>query len=107
MSTFYLMPPRPVFADSLAQFLQSWLPGLPVPADAGIEVTQMLQTGLELRENAFLVFREDMPNDADPTVILRDGFGAEDGDRVVELRLGGRFGEVLARSWTVGGVSAA
>ena len=107
MSTFYLMPPRPVFAESLSQFLQTWLPGLPVPADAGMEVTEVLQTGLELRDNAYLVFREDLPDDADAAAALRDGFGAEDGDRVIEMHLSGRSGEVVARSWTVGGVAAA
>jgi hypothetical protein len=106
MSTFYLMPPRPVFEDSLAQFLQTWLPGLAVPARAGADVTDLLQSDLERRAIAFLVFREDLPDDAEPTDALRDGFGAEAGDRVIEMHLAGRSGEVVARSWTVGGVSA-
>jgi len=106
MSTFYLMPPRPVFAETLAQFLQTWLPGLSVPADAAAEVSDLLQIGLEKRATAFLVFREDLPDGADPAAALRDGFGAEAGDRVIEMRLGGRPGEAGARSWTAGSVSA-
>ena len=106
MSTFYLMPPRSMFADSLTQFLQSWLPGTQVPAHTGNEVAEALQSGLELRGNAYLVFREDLPDGDDPSAALRDGFGAEDGDRVVELRLSGRSGETVSRSWTVGNVSA-
>ena len=107
MSTFYLMPPRPVFVSLLTEFLQTWMPGLPVPVEAGAAIAEALHRGLAERNNAFLIFREDLPEGADPSAALRDGFGAQDGDRVIEMRLSGRSGEAVARTWTVGNVSAA
>jgi hypothetical protein len=43
------------------------------------------------------VFREELPDGTTPADALRDGFGAEPGDEVVEVRVGG-----VVRHWRVG-----
>ena len=107
MATFYVLPPRPLFEDSLNQLIHSWMPGLPVPATVGTDLVDSLQSALAQRPGAFLVFREELPDGADSYAALRDGFGAELGDEVVELRLGARPGEMLAKTWRILDVSAA
>lgn len=106
MATFYLLPPRPVLDDSLARFVGTWLPDLPASA-AGFDLAGVLDAAVARRADAYLVFREDLPDGVDADQALRDGFGADWGDTVVEMRLGGRPGEVISRLWHVGDVFAA
>ena len=42
--------------------------------------------------DAYLVFRDDLPDGERVARALADGYGAEDDDEVVEVRLGGRHG---------------
>jgi hypothetical protein len=107
MATFYLLPPRPAFQDSLAQFVQSWLPGLTLPKTAAMELAEALGSHLSQQQDMFLIFREDLPDGARTDEALRDFFGANAGDNVIELRLGARPGDMIQRSWTLADVSAA
>jgi hypothetical protein len=105
MATFYLLPPRPAFEAAVARFIEAWAPGLPRPTALVSEIAEALQTRLG-QEDTFLVFREELPDGAEPVEGLRDGFGATAGDQVIELRSGPHSGEVVPRSWRVEELSA-
>jgi hypothetical protein len=52
--------------------------------------------------DVYLVHREELPEGESPTQALRDGFGAEPGDEVVEIRPGNKLGDWTARRWRLG-----
>ena len=55
----------------------------------------------------YALHREDLPETDDPSAALADGFGAEPGDRVLEISLPRGGKAVPVRAWTVAGMSAA
>jgi hypothetical protein len=96
MSLFYLLPPRPIVGDRLVSFLQTLLPGLDWNVQERRELADVLIGLAGRREDVFLVHREDLPHGESVARALADGFGAEEGDEVVEVRLGLR-GELTSR----------
>ena len=106
MAKFYLLPPRPVVGDAFARFLHEWLPGLPAFSDQCSALTDAIQMVACQNPEVYLIFREDLPEGETSERALADGYGAEPGDEVIEMRLGGS-GDVRARSWRLGVVSAA
>ena len=52
--------------------------------------------------DVYVVYREELPDGEDPARALADGFGAEPGDEVIELRAADRPGELAVRRWHVG-----
>jgi hypothetical protein len=102
MSTFYILPPRPVFGDRLATFLQAFLPGVDWDVLARIELANAVAEAAAGETGALLVFRDDLPQGERVAQALIDGFGAEAGDEVVEVGIGGRTGETEARRWRIG-----
>jgi hypothetical protein len=106
MATFYLLPPRPILEESLGRFLNTWLPGLRGPAVSGAELAALLQDHLAEHGDVFVIFREDLPDGADAENALRDGYGAEAGDDIIELRLAAGD-RVTSRSWRLGAMAAA
>jgi hypothetical protein len=99
MTTFYLLPPRPLVAETLSAFVKSWLPGAEPPQSTGNEMTEMLDH-LARRGGVYIVHREDIPDGVDLNQALREDFGAEVGDNVVEVRLN-TAGERTSRSWRI------
>jgi hypothetical protein len=98
MSTFYLLPPRAQLADRLADWLQAFLPGI----DLDVSCRQRLWTSIfdaVASPDVFLVHREDLPPGESPVRALVEGYGAAAGDEVVEVRAGGRPGELTSRRW--------
>ncbi|QDU20388.1 hypothetical protein [Urbifossiella limnaea] len=95
MATFYILPPRACLDDAVAAFLGKLLPGLPAPS------WDRLADGLG-RPGVYFVPRDELPDGESLAEALAGGFGAEFGDRVVEVALTG-----AARAWVVGGVSGA
>lgn len=88
MSTFYVLPPRSVLADRLADFLTGLLPGLDWTRIAPTEVSDWLSTATSRLTDVYVVHREDLPAGEPVRRALADGFGAEAGDEVVEVRVG-------------------
>ena len=107
MATFYLLPSRPVVGERFATVLRAWLPGLHCTAAAWPELAEGLGSLLNRQTDSYVVFRDDLPFEEDPARALIDGFGAEDGDEVVEVNPGGRPEEVVARRWHVRAARAA
>jgi hypothetical protein len=95
MATFYLLPPRACLDDAVAGFLGRLLPGVPAPGWDCL-AQSVAAPGV------FLVTRDELPDGEPVAEALATGFGAEPGDRVVEVALGG-----AARAWVVTGVSGA
>ena len=56
--------------------------------------------------DGYIIFREELPDDAEQAQTLRDGFGAGPGDAIIELRLTGG-GEPRPRYWRVDTVPVA
>lgn len=102
MATFYLLPPRTCLEDAVHGLFGKLLPGLPMPADAWESLTQYLAGIANWPDDVFLVPRDDLP-EGDPGAALAEGYGAEPGDRIVEVSL-----TRPSRVWMVpGGVSGA
>jgi hypothetical protein len=101
MSTFYLLPPRPVLGDHLAAFLHALLPGLDWDCATRRNLAEAVGAAATVHDNVFVVYREDLPDGEPPSRALADGFGAEPGDEVVEVRVGRAPGELTSRRWKV------
>jgi hypothetical protein len=103
MTTFYLLPPRPFLDDALARFRDAWLPGLAGLQPAWPTFAELLDGALAGRPDVCVIFRDELPDGPTLDEVLRDGYGAGAGDRVVEVRAGAAAGEARVRSWRLDG----
>jgi hypothetical protein len=101
VSTFYLLPPRPLLGERFAGFLQTFLPGLDWDSRGRLSLAEAITDAVRDHTDVFVVYREDLPEGEPPARALVDGFGAEAGDEVVEVRPGARPGEVTTRRWVL------
>jgi hypothetical protein len=69
--------------------------------DGNADFVAMLQELMRERPDIYLVHREDLPTDEDPVRALVDGFGAEPGDDILEIRLGTLPTETVVRRLTI------
>lgn len=95
MATFYLLPPRDCLERAVGDLLGKLLPGLPLPAEAWDAVAQHLASIADWPADVFLVPRDELP-EGDAAAALAEGYGAEPGDRVVEVSLARP-----ARAWAI------
>lgn len=86
MATFYLLPPRACLDAALSDLFGKFLPGLPLPADLWDTIASHLAEAGRWPTDLILVPRDDLPDGEEVTAVLRDSFGAEPGDRLVEIR---------------------
>jgi hypothetical protein len=99
MATFYLLPPRECLEQALGEVFARLLPGLPVPADTWDVITDRLGSAANWPADVFLVPRDDLPEGEPVGEALASAFGAEPGDRVVEVSLA--RGPAATRSWVL------
>jgi hypothetical protein len=97
VSTFFVLPPRPLRARPYADFLKSLLPGLDWSHVTWGDLARTLEEVLDAGVDVFLVHREDFPEGEEPARALADGFGAEAGDEVVEIPAA--LGSAAVRRW--------
>ncbi len=95
MATFYLLPPRECLEQAVSDLFANLLPGLPLPADAWDTLAGQLAAVVGWSDDVFLVPRDELP-EGEPGAALAEGYGAEPGDRVVDVSLAR-----AARSWVV------
>ncbi len=101
MSTFYVLPPRPVVGERFAGFLQLVFPGLQWDAPMRINLANALGEAALSHPDVYVVYREDMPSGDSVTRALLDAFGAEPGDEVIEIRPVGRGIDMTVARWRV------
>jgi hypothetical protein len=92
MSTFYVLPPRPLLGQQFAAFLQGCFPGLTWNR---AELAELLGAAAQRQADVYVVFREDLAEPGDVKQTLVEDFGAAAGDEVVEVGAG------AARRWWV------
>ena len=100
MSIFYLMPPRPFLGDRFASFLQTYFPGLDWDSGERRLLADVLGDTAG-RDGVYVVYRDDLSAEESTSQALVNGFGAEAGDEVVEVRPGGVAGELFTRRWRI------
>src|SRR5262249_3585464 len=103
MSTFYLLPSRPVLGERFADYLKDLFPGLKWARVSWGGLADALGAVAASQPNVYVVYREELPEGETPASALADGFGAELGDEVVEIRPGMQAGEMVAHRWQLGG----
>jgi hypothetical protein len=86
MVTFYVLPPTPMVGDLFAGYLKTWLPGLDWDTDTRENLAEAVRSAAECRPDVYVIFREDLPEGQATDEALRDAFGAEQGDEVIEVR---------------------
>jgi hypothetical protein len=99
MSTFYLLPPRPMLGRRFGEFLAKVFPGLTWNSAAWVDLAESLGATAEASADVYVVYREDLPAGEDAQQILVQAFGAEPGDEVVEVQAPGSSAEAVARRW--------
>ncbi len=85
MSTFLVLPPRELLEHAVTEFADRLLPGLPKPLGLADVLLAHVVAGLPRHEQAFVIYREELPDGADTGSVLQKAFGAEPGDRVLEI----------------------
>jgi hypothetical protein len=95
VSTFYVLPPRPLPARPCAVFLGALLPGRDWSCVTWGDLAAALAGVLAPQDDVYLLHREDLPEGEEPTEALANGFGAEAGDEVIEIPASGAG----ARRW--------
>lgn len=94
MATFYLLPPRHVVSEHLGSFLGALFPGLDWSNQVIPELAETLSEAAHTHPDIYVVYQEDVAQDADPAATLLRDFGAERGDEIVEVRsTSGRLAE--------------
>ena len=101
MSVFYVLPPRPLLAEHFTAYLRGLFPGLDWESSSRLNLTEALTAAATCHPDVYVVFREELPAGESTRQALVNGFGAEEGDEVVEVRPGGRPGELSARRWSI------
>jgi hypothetical protein len=86
MADFLLLPPRPAIGEEIARLIRPYLPGVRVTAADCLRFLDGLAA--TSGGKAFLIHREELPDEEDVSAALRDGFGAEPGDRVIHIMTG-------------------
>ncbi len=99
MAVFYVMPPRKMLGEQVAQMLRPYIPGLAIEGSVCAEFVDSLVANSSDGSDSYLVHREDLPVGEEMKNALRETFGAESGDRVVEVSFGLKHHEPVLRDW--------
>src|SRR3954465_10237881 len=76
VSTFYVLPPRPLLGRRFADFLQAILPGPEWKTTNPAVLAETLGSALMQIPDVFVLHREDLPEGEATAQALADGFGA-------------------------------
>src|SRR5262249_41025400 len=102
MSTFYLLPSRPILGQRFANYLQKLFPGLDWPGTSWGDLADVLGTTATRHPDVYVVYREELPEGEDLDQALAHGFGAELGDEVIEVFAGTTPAETATQRWRLG-----
>src|SRR5688500_3003534 len=98
MATFLVLPPRELLEHALSDFLARILPGVPAPNDL---LAGVLEQVASAAGETFVVHREELPDAGELAAVLGEVFGAEAGDRVVEIGPPRAGGAASVREWVI------
>jgi hypothetical protein len=101
VSVFYLLPPRAFLGKRFAVYLQGLFPGLTWTSEQWSNLAEGLTAAATCHPGVYVVHREELPEEGNPARSLVDGFGAEPGDEVIELRVSQRVGELAVQCWRI------
>jgi hypothetical protein len=101
MSRFYLLPPRPDLGERFAAFLRLLFPGLDWDRGMRLNLADALGEAAGCHAGVIIVYRDDLPAGEPVMRALVDGFGAEPGDEVIEIRPEARGGEIVSRRFHI------
>ncbi len=101
MSRFYLLPPRPDLGERFATFLRLFFPGLDWDGAMRLNLADAFGDAAGCHDDVIVVYRDDLPAGETVTRALVDGFGAEPGDEVIEIRPAGRGVELVSRRFHI------
>ena len=101
MSRFYLLPPRPELGERFATFLRLVFPGLDWDGAMRLNLAAALGEAAGCHEDVIVVYRDDLPAGELPIRALQDGFGAEPGDEVIEIRPTGNGADLVSRRFRI------
>ena len=101
MATFYLLPPRECLEHAVGQFVNRILPGVPVPESLWACLVEHLVGLPNSQPMQFVIHREDLPGLGSLDRDLVEGFGAEAGDRIVEVGLATSGQNPTVREWVM------
>ena len=99
MSTFYVLPSRPLLGQVFAEFLGNFFPRLAWPRDEWRDLAETLTAHLLRHTDCFLVYREDLPDGVPLSETLVRDYGAALADEVVEVSLGSRSAGLTTQHW--------
>jgi hypothetical protein len=103
MSTFYVLPPRTIIGERFAGYLATLFPGLRWESTRWSDLGETLGRVAATHGDVYVVYREELQPGDDLRQALHDGFGAEAGDDVIEVRAGLQPGELTTRRWRLDG----
>jgi hypothetical protein len=101
VSTFYLLPSRPLLGERFAACLTEFFPGLKWDGRYWSALADTLAAVAADQPDVFVVYRDDLPDGEDAATALADGFGAAAGDEVIEI-VPGEPPTLSARRWHLG-----
>lgn len=93
MSTFYLLPPRPLLGARFADLLASMCPGLEWSSQHWARLADVLGNTIAEQPDVFVVYRDELPEGESVEEALTAGFGAQPGDDLIEVQPGTKLAE--------------
>jgi hypothetical protein len=102
MTSFYLLPPRSYLGQRLAIVLRGLFPGQEWSRGDWADLAEGLAAAFAKTENSFVLFSDDVAEDAPLDEVLQRDFGAQPGDEIVSVRLGATLSEVSSHAWLLG-----
>jgi hypothetical protein len=87
MATFYVLPPRAWLGQRLAASLGLHLPELQQAGSFWTDLADAVERACR-HDDAYVVYREELPEDEEVARAVIEGFGAEPGDGVIEILTG-------------------
>jgi hypothetical protein len=88
MADFLVLPPRNVIGEQVAKLIRPYLPGVCVTAGDCLRFLETLTQAN--RQETILIHHDELPMGSDLDEALRDGFGADEMDRIVHVSLDAR-----------------
>jgi hypothetical protein len=99
MSTFYLLPSRPMVGKYLVENLKPLLTSLLWTDNQLSELAEILESAVDLHPDVFVIYRDELPEGEISARALADGFGVEPNDVVIDVQLGKTASERTTQHW--------